>query len=684
MTRTYRWFTRSLASISFGLLVATTVESSPKQISNSHLGAPVYQSQKESGEYWVQVYASKRKSSSPPELARLNQQDLSMVQGGDGLYRILMGPFKEYRAAQTSAQSAKAVGIDGAFIRYASMPSRKKSQANRTEFWLQAYALRSNPDIRIISGQFPGQKVRVETTTSGWHRILIGPYESKELAENYRAKNAVISDALVRQYDVTETIVRGQTEEDALPELGGSEVEPQKVFDHNRAVQVAVGVKSGNAEGLAHEMAQEATDKIAQNAVDHLQSSEHNPFKWIEFELGIPDGDRGWTFDLDTHYSLFEDDSQNIFLQTGVRRHEAGRQSFDPKNVIGDSIGDSTSELATTLNIGLGYRSFTTDKQWLLGGNVFYDYQFQSEHERLGLGLEALSDSLDFNANLYKSLSGWNESHWNADNKHRVMDGLDIGVRGRLPAVPSVEVGLTGYKFFGDDGLDDLSGYVLSAKYQPFPAISFSIDHDLPEGGSSDTQLKLEYRHLFGVPVREQFEPVSAQSASVFHRRYEKVKRDYTIKVQSDQDVVDLPGVTPFIVVGGLEFFRPQLTSESISAVQMPAHKWARFSGVTYDHFKSGAVTETLYLQSADKHCKARGLRLPTITELQTLYAQEGDLSAHGWPTPIHDSGMLYWSSTEATSPIPPQPYMFVMVPHTGSVGPSNTWAAGHHVSCVR
>lgn len=59
-------------------------------------------------------------------------------------------------------------------------------------------------------------------------------------------------------------------------------------------------------------------------------------------------------------------------------------------------------------NIGIGVRH--NFDEWLLGGNIFYDYDFTRGHRRLGLGTEAWTNYLKFSGNYYHPLSDWKNS----------------------------------------------------------------------------------------------------------------------------------------------------------------------------------------------------------------------------------------------------------------------------------
>ena len=93
-----------------------------------------------------------------------------------------------------------------------------------------------------------------------------------------------------------------------------------------------------------------------------------------------------------------------------------------------------------TINFGLGYRKLLNDDKLLLGANIFYDYAFDDNHRRLGLGIEAISSVFDLRGNLYEAESdiitlsdGSNEEAldgWDARLDYHVPVGFDLRIFG--------------------------------------------------------------------------------------------------------------------------------------------------------------------------------------------------------------------------------------------------------------
>ena len=77
----------------------------------------------------------------------------------------------------------------------------------------------------------------------------------------------------------------------------------------------------------------------------------------------------------------------------------------------------------TTINLGIGKRKLFDNDTYMLGTNLFIDYQFDESHLRSGLGLEAISNSLDFIANYYNAISGFKTV---SNGREKALDGYDL------------------------------------------------------------------------------------------------------------------------------------------------------------------------------------------------------------------------------------------------------------------
>lgn len=81
-------------------------------------------------------------------------------------------------------------------------------------------------------------------------------------------------------------------------------------------------------------------------------------------------------------YRLHETETAFVFNQSSINR-------FDGR---------------TTLNTGIGVRAIRNESL-LLGSNLFYDHELDSDHSRWGLGFELLTETASLTTNLYRALS---------------------------------------------------------------------------------------------------------------------------------------------------------------------------------------------------------------------------------------------------------------------------------------
>ena len=90
------------------------------------------------------------------------------------------------------------------------------------------------------------------------------------------------------------------------------------------------------------------------------------------------------------------------------------------------------------LNTGLGVRTLIQDGNAILGANIFYDYEFEQEHQRASLGLEYLTPSFEAYANLYERLSESSTYAISSSTNaiETVVNGYDVSLVGQLPYMP--------------------------------------------------------------------------------------------------------------------------------------------------------------------------------------------------------------------------------------------------------
>lgn len=167
--------------------------------------------------------------------------------------------------------------------------------------------------------------------------------------------------------------------------------------------------------------------------------------KRIELEWNVQKGFKP-TYSILTVQPLYQDvDKQNtVFVQMSQLRYS-----------MIDKYRDTT-------NVGLGYRRLLLDNQMLVGINTFFDYEWTYGHERASVGGELKYAMFDFNANLYRRLSGYKTIDAAAGTSEQAMNGFDLELRSQVPFLPWMRVGARYYRWESDLS-DDTRGWQYSA-----------------------------------------------------------------------------------------------------------------------------------------------------------------------------------------------------------------------------
>ena len=96
-----------------------------------------------------------------------------------------------------------------------------------------------------------------------------------------------------------------------------------------------------------------------------------------------------------------------------------------------------------TTNVGLGYRNLSANKNTMIGGNVFVDYDAKG-NSRYSLGFEFRTAVFDILINHYEAISGQKTV---GDFKERALNGNDMSINGQIPYLPWAKINLTHYEW---------------------------------------------------------------------------------------------------------------------------------------------------------------------------------------------------------------------------------------------
>lgn len=203
-------------------------------------------------------------------------------------------------------------------------------------------------------------------------------------------------------------------------------------------------------------------------------------------------------------YGLYENQNWFVFNQTSL-------VNYDGRN---------------TLNFGLGARHINDAETVIVGANAFYDFEFDSEHRRTGVGAELLTSLLQMRANYYISATG-----------ERLVDGVyeealsgnDLRLTYELPFFYQSDIYLLTSNWYDGRGYSTFSReYGVTAEVAPNLMVELASTTD--PGRASRLSASLTYRLTFGAepdrrvprdgvfrfaldPVREMlYEPVQREN----------------------------------------------------------------------------------------------------------------------------------------------------------------------------
>ena len=218
------------------------------------------------------------------------------------------------------------------------------------------------------------------------------------------------------------------------------------------------------------------------------------------------------------------------------------------KSVYFSQLSAQRKEERTIGNIGFGVRH-NFDK-WLLGGNIFYDYDFTRGHRRLGLGTEAWTDYLKLSGNYYHPLSDWKDSKDFDFYLERPARGWDVRAEAWLPSYPQLGGKVVFEQYYGDEvalfGTDNLEkdpyAVTLGVNYQPVPLLTVGTEYKAGTGDNSDLSINATVNYQFGVPLKDQLNSVNVKAAhSLMGSRHDFVERNNFIVLEyKEKDPLDV------------------------------------------------------------------------------------------------------------------------------------------------
>ena len=239
----------------------------------------------------------------------------------------------------------------------------------------------------------------------------------------------------------------------------------------------------------------------------------------------------------------------NSKTEVSISGVSKGKPKFDISNTTGfgeSSDGNSINFLQSsfvsmgnreTINLGLGRRYLSDDEKYLFGVNSFFDIDPGHNHQRVSIGGEIKSSSLEFTGNSYFGVSGWTTGA--NGNTERALDGFDLEIGAQIPYIPAAKLYVKQFQWNLYDA-SNLEGLTYSVKFADpsNSGLSLEIGENDYKGTKTDQSFaKLTYRIPLG--EKKPSTPMKIISDQIFENEsmkenmLDKVRRQNTIVVQT-------------------------------------------------------------------------------------------------------------------------------------------------------
>ncbi len=211
----------------------------------------------------------------------------------------------------------------------------------------------------------------------------------------------------------------------------------------------------------------------------------------------------------------------------------------------------------TTANFGVGYRRLVLGDKIMLGGNLFYDHEFPTDHQRFGAGLEVRSSAFELNANWYDATSNWIAVSDTLEE--RAQDGYAVELGAQVPYLPWAHAFVSSHKWQGIEA-DDVEGETYSLRLRPTSYLEVEAgvtDDDATDRSYVMTRLRLPFGQVAQARKKQPWidsKPFRWGESMAGHT-LDRVRRENIIRVETrvigDEEVSEGASVT--VAVGRSE-----------------------------------------------------------------------------------------------------------------------------------
>ncbi|MGO4552551.1 ZirU family protein [Lysobacter sp. 2RAF19] len=345
---------------------------------------------------------------------------------------------------------------------------------------------------------------------------------------------------------------RAQTKnvQDSLPDIGGAAQGPNKA----KEAADSLTTKAISAAQSAAKSSSTNTSASSTSATDQFKTDVANAA--ISSGLStIKDSDNQFLQRLDGGITLGSEGDVDVNLKTMGMLYGGE----DKRHYLLTQFGVHNEGDRATANVGLVYRWIAPGDTWLLGANVFYDHDFDNGAHRVGLGVEAATQSLRFFANTYAPASdAWKTIDEAPDFEERAASGYDLGLTWSPTRAPGLDLTVKGSRWHGDQvdvfgtGQTYKDPFVLTTKvsYSPVPLFGIALEHDSAMGtGTRDTRVSFNFKYQLNESLGAQKARKNvAQKNDIRQRATDFVERENKIITEIREKDVPLAFVGPSVV----------------------------------------------------------------------------------------------------------------------------------------
>ena len=205
------------------------------------------------------------------------------------------------------------------------------------------------------------------------------------------------------------------------------------------------------------------------------------------------------------------------------------------------------SGATSTANFGIGVRWLSEDKTSIKGINAFYDYAFQHDLSRVGVGAELFNKQAEYRANVYIPTSGDRQTGVTtiADgilySYIRAVSGFDYEVGTSLANAPWLSLYASGFHY-DNKHKEDENGYRLRSKMQVTPRLSMEMGYTNSNLASGSLYGKVLYQLADTAGPALRGGSANELSGDISHKLLQKVQRENEIKTETFTKLVAYTG----------------------------------------------------------------------------------------------------------------------------------------------